>query len=241
MTARLVPLRRSAKIAGAVAALTLAACPAPAPEPALPVPTATPADTVASSPPRAPTPRAPSAPPDRDGDGIPDDVDQCPDEQESFNGTDDEDGCPDKGGPRPPEPGVRILRVVEFTHGSSSLSPEGRETLTKLVAGLQANPELVLVEAEGLAGPKEPSPIDLSRRRAQVVVEALVAQGVARGRLRAMGYGAHCPELTVRDSSVAASHRIVKFAVVKNAAGVGEEPTGCRAARAAGIAPPAAP
>jgi OmpA-OmpF porin, OOP family len=32
---------------------------------------------------------------DRDGDGIMDDVDQCPDEKEDFDGFEDEDGCPD--------------------------------------------------------------------------------------------------------------------------------------------------
>jgi outer membrane protein OmpA-like peptidoglycan-associated protein len=32
---------------------------------------------------------------DRDGDGIPDDVDQCPTEAEDFDGFQDEDGCPD--------------------------------------------------------------------------------------------------------------------------------------------------
>ncbi len=34
---------------------------------------------------------------DRDHDGIPDSVDKCPDEPETFNGTADEDGCPDAG------------------------------------------------------------------------------------------------------------------------------------------------
>lgn len=34
-------------------------------------------------------------PHDRDGDGILDEVDQCPDEPESFNGVADEDGCPE--------------------------------------------------------------------------------------------------------------------------------------------------
>ena len=33
--------------------------------------------------------------PDRDGDGIPDDIDKCPDEPEDFDGFQDEDGCPD--------------------------------------------------------------------------------------------------------------------------------------------------
>ena len=32
---------------------------------------------------------------DRDGDGIPDDVDKCPNEPEDFDGFEDQDGCPD--------------------------------------------------------------------------------------------------------------------------------------------------
>jgi outer membrane protein OmpA-like peptidoglycan-associated protein len=32
---------------------------------------------------------------DRDGDGIPDDIDKCPDEPEDYDGWSDEDGCPD--------------------------------------------------------------------------------------------------------------------------------------------------
>ncbi len=34
---------------------------------------------------------------DRDGDGIPDSMDRCPDEPETFNGFQDDDGCPDHG------------------------------------------------------------------------------------------------------------------------------------------------
>jgi len=34
---------------------------------------------------------------DRDGDGIPDSQDRCPDEPETFNGIQDDDGCPDAG------------------------------------------------------------------------------------------------------------------------------------------------
>ena len=33
--------------------------------------------------------------PDRDGDGIPDKIDKCPDEPEDFDGFEDADGCPD--------------------------------------------------------------------------------------------------------------------------------------------------
>jgi OOP family OmpA-OmpF porin len=37
----------------------------------------------------------PKGRPDRDGDGIPDDVDKCPDQPEDKDGFQDEDGCPD--------------------------------------------------------------------------------------------------------------------------------------------------
>ncbi len=40
-------------------------------------------------------PVAPPPPVDTDGDGIPDDVDKCPEEPEDFDGFEDEDGCPD--------------------------------------------------------------------------------------------------------------------------------------------------
>jgi OmpA-OmpF porin, OOP family len=36
-----------------------------------------------------------TTPPDRDGDGIPDDKDKCPDRPEDFDGFEDADGCPD--------------------------------------------------------------------------------------------------------------------------------------------------
>jgi hypothetical protein len=33
--------------------------------------------------------------PDRDGDGIPDALDKCPNEPENYNGREDADGCPE--------------------------------------------------------------------------------------------------------------------------------------------------
>jgi hypothetical protein len=63
---------------------------APAHEVAVPLPPVS-----ASSSADAVTPIAPRARADRDGDGVPDDVDKCPDEPETLNGYQDEDGCPD--------------------------------------------------------------------------------------------------------------------------------------------------
>jgi len=43
---------------------------------------------------------------DRDGDGIKDDIDKCPDEPEDFDGFEDEDGCPDPDNDRDGIPDV---------------------------------------------------------------------------------------------------------------------------------------
>jgi outer membrane protein OmpA-like peptidoglycan-associated protein len=53
-------------------------------------------------PPVQPAPQEPPPVTDRDGDGIVDDRDQCPDVPETVNGFEDEDGCPDA--PPQPEP-----------------------------------------------------------------------------------------------------------------------------------------
>src|SRR5450432_3372842 len=47
--------------------------------------------------------------PDRDGDGIVDDLDKCPDDPEDFDGFQDEDGCPD-----PDNDGDGILDVDDL-------------------------------------------------------------------------------------------------------------------------------
>src|SRR5664279_4673000 len=44
---------------------------------------------------KVPEKAAPSGPKDTDGDGIPDDVDKCPNEPEDKDGFQDQDGCPD--------------------------------------------------------------------------------------------------------------------------------------------------
>lgn len=48
-------------------------------------------------------------PPDKDGDGVLDDVDQCPDDPEDIDGFEDEDGCPD-----PDNDGDGILDAVDL-------------------------------------------------------------------------------------------------------------------------------
>lgn len=68
---------------------------------------------------------------DRDGDGIKDDVDQCPDDPEDFDGFKDEDGCPDPDNDNDGIPDVddRCINVPEDRDGDHDEDgcPEGGE------------------------------------------------------------------------------------------------------------------
>lgn len=57
---------------------------------------------------------------DSDGDGIPDEEDQCPTEAEDFDGYQDEDGCPEN-----PDPSVTTEDAQVDEDGSTTLSAEG--------------------------------------------------------------------------------------------------------------------
>ena len=170
------------------------------------------------------------AEPDSDRDGIPDRVDLCPDEPETYNGFEDTDGCPDRGHPHHADVEIRILVHVDFAAGSAALSADARDVVDKLAATMAHRPDLLLIEAAGLANAKEASPNALSKRRAESVVAALVAKGISKDRLRAMGYGALCPELGL-GSSPERAQRIVRFVIVQTTTGPGTETIGCEAAR----------
>ena len=68
---------------------------------------------------------------DRDGDGIKDDVDKCPDEPEDFDGFQDEDGCPDPDNDRDGNPDVddKCPNVPEDKDGFQDADgcPEGNK------------------------------------------------------------------------------------------------------------------
>jgi outer membrane protein OmpA-like peptidoglycan-associated protein len=68
---------------------------------------------------------------DRDGDGILDDVDKCPDDPEDFDGFQDEDGCPDPDNDNDGIPDVddRCINVPEDRDGDHDEDgcPEGSE------------------------------------------------------------------------------------------------------------------
>ncbi|MEO1680815.1 MAG: OmpA family protein [Pseudomonadota bacterium] len=94
--------------------------------------------------------------------------------------------------------GRAVLNGLTFPSGSAQLGPEGRPSLTALAAYMAAQPEarIVLVGHTDAAGAL-PGNVDLSRRRAAAVRDALIEEfGIAPGRLSADGVGFLVPLTT---------------------------------------------
>ncbi|MEM9190974.1 MAG: OmpA family protein [Myxococcota bacterium] len=86
---------------------------------------------------------------------------------------------------------VRVL----FPNGGSELTAENQALLSEAVRTMQARNDIVRVRIEGHTDTvgRDANNSQLSLQRAQAVLEFLVAQGVPRGMLEAVGYGAERP------------------------------------------------
>jgi outer membrane protein OmpA-like peptidoglycan-associated protein len=144
---------------------------------------------------------------DRDGDGIPDAIDKCPDDA----GADDNDGCPDHDRVVVSSSGLDVLDHIVFTKGSDALDAATAAILDAVAATLRAHDDIARVEVGGFAAGDEDDPWSLSARRAAAVRAALVARGVAAARLVAVPYGATRP----LDPKPSPRDRRVEFAITE--------------------------
>ena len=123
--------------------------------------------------------------PDRDTDGIPDALDQCPD---TVSGASVEtDGCVRKAQ-------VVVLPNIEFAYDRAELTADGRETLGEVVRFMNDQKEITL-EVWGHTDAKgaEIYNLRLSQKRAAEVVSHLIANGIAAERLKSAGFGESRP------------------------------------------------
>ena len=201
---------------------TAAPVPAPVASPAASV--VAPAVPVASRP--APPP-APSAKPtpwyiqvflptlDRDGDGVVDSQDKCPDQMETKNGFQDSDGCPDQ---LPPQLAkfVGVISGIEFEPGRSSLRPESAPTLDAAAQLFARYPELrlrVSVHTDNQGNIADNRA--LSGRRANALRDYLIDRGIGAGRVEARGAGQEEPIASNGDEAGRAANRRVEFSLIQ--------------------------
>ncbi len=117
---------------------------------------------------------------DSDEDGVPDSEDECPDTRRGA--VVDRDGC---------ERQVVIdLEGVHFEFDKATLTPDSRSTLDAAVEILGNHPQLE-VEVAGHTDNigTESYNLDLSKRRARVVYDYLIDNGISADRLSTEGYG----------------------------------------------------
>lgn len=173
---------------------------------------------------------------DNDNDGIPNDRDRCPGTPAGF-GVDslgcmpdfDKDGVPDVSDKCPNTlPGVRVdtegcpvnkkedldqlKKGIKFRTGSSRLTKSSYGTLDDIADLMNRIPEANL-EVQGHTDDRgsEKKNRKLSETRAGAVVKYLVKKGIARDRLRAVGYGSEKPIADNDDADGRAQNRRVEL------------------------------
>jgi outer membrane protein OmpA-like peptidoglycan-associated protein len=136
--------------------------------------------------------------PDNDADGVLDGKDRCPLEA----GVATEQGCPAPPLVQVTEEKVELAEKIFFTNGSSVIGSQSFALLDSVAKALIAHTEISHLLLEGHTDDRGNAAYNaaLSGKRAQAVVDALVARGVEPTRLSAKGFGASQP-LVANDSA----------------------------------------
>jgi len=154
---------------------------------------------------------------DPDHDGLPDAIDACPTEPETYNDAADDDGCPDA---TPEEVAVRgpIGAVIPLIGRRMRVAPEVTQVLDLVVRLLRRNPGITELTVEGHTDARGADAWNLlvSQARAAYVRDALIARGVAPGRLVAVGLGEGCPAVAGAGPAVWQRNRRVRFVVTRS-------------------------
>jgi OmpA-OmpF porin, OOP family len=184
----------------------------PAPPPPPPPPAPPPVSQAAP-----PVAAAPATPPDSDHDGVPDDIDQCPNTPPGVQV--DAVGCPLKGS--------ITLEGVNFEHNSSELTVASHAALDAIADGLKKHPRLrVEVQGHTDSTGSPPYNMKLSQRRADAVRQYLLDSGASGDQLVAKGYGQTQPVASNKTAAGRAKNRRVVMYVLSNPGDVKVEGAG---------------
>jgi len=108
--------------------------------------------------------------------------------------------------------GRTIVHGIYFDTGSAAIRPESEPAIAEMVKLLKGDPMLsaFVVGHTDTVGALETN-LRLSADRADALVKALGAKGVAAGRLKAAGVGPYCPIASNRDEKGRAQNRRVEL------------------------------
>lgn len=162
------------------------------------------------------------APADRDGDSVPDAVDNCPEER----GPASNQGCPEaekqlvkieRDRLRPTEEVSFADERVLFPLGEATIEGEWARALKQIAQLLQRHPEITHLRIEGHTDNTGPDDFNmrLSQERADAVRSFLVAQGVAAGRLTSHGFGPTRPVASNANAEGRQANRRVEFIIAE--------------------------
>ena len=151
---------------------------------------------------------------DRDGDGIPDDNDACPNEPGSASGNATTDGCPQAARlVRVDANEMRVLQQVDFAKDSDAVPPAAGPILDEIAKLLKSRPDLeILVEGHASADEKEPWVV--AARRAGAVRQALESRGVT-AKLPVQSFGDTRPIADAATEDGRRRNRRVQFHVAE--------------------------
>ncbi len=160
-------------------------------------------------------PRSSDCLPDRDGDGIPDAEDRCPDEAGHASPGSPRHGCVRQA--LITSTHIELSGRIQFDTGLSTLLEASDEILTAIATVLEENPQIVRVAVEGHTDDVgvEADNLRLSRERALEVARWLVEHGVDERRLEVHGYGPRRPKADNSTPEGRAENRRVEFSIVR--------------------------
>ncbi len=149
---------------------------------------------------------------DRDGDGVIDRLDNCPNEPGPLKNQ----GCKAKQLVVIRTGRLDILEVVYFKLNQAEILKKSNKLLDNVVTVLNAHPEIAKIQVQGHTDAQgdDVSNLDLSRRRANQVMQYLIRHGVNAARLEAQGYGETHPLGDNKTAAGRAANRRVVFQIL---------------------------
>jgi outer membrane protein OmpA-like peptidoglycan-associated protein len=151
---------------------------------------------------------------DRDGDGIADEKDACPNEPGPPSANAARDGCP--AAVRIESSSIRVLQQIEFERDSDAVPAPTAPILDEVANVLKANPGLAL-QIEGHASSDEKQPWVVAARRAGAVRAALEARGAPKSALTVQSFGDTRPIADAATEPGRRRNRRVQFHVEQSA------------------------